>query len=76
MSKQNLRSLIENIVIEALEEWMDDCECNELAETDSKAGVKAFGDGEVEKKSKNEGSKKKDLPPAFLKNTKKKSKKA
>lgn len=74
MGKQNLRSLIENIVVEALEEWMD--ECDELVGTgNKKAGVKAFGDGEVEKKSKNEGSKKKDLPPAFLKNVKK-SKKA
>jgi len=75
MAKQNLRALIENIVVEALEEWMDDCECDELAEADKKAGVKAFGDGEVEKKSKNEGSKKKDLPPAFLKNVKKKKSK-
>jgi len=76
MAKQNLRALIENIVIEALEEWMDECECDDLAEGDSKTGVKSFGGGEVEKKSKNEASKKKDLPPAFLKNAKKKSKKA
>lgn len=73
--KQNLRALIENIVIEALEEWMDECECDNLAEADDKAGVKSFGGGEVEKKSKNEASKKK-LPPAFLKNAKKKSKKS
>lgn len=68
--KQNLRALIENIVIEALEEWMD--ESDDLDEADSKSGVKAFGGGNVEKKAKNEASKKK-MPPAFLKNIKKKS---
>lgn len=69
---KNLRTLIENIVVEALEEWMD--ECDEMDEADSKGGVKAFGGGDVEKKSKkNEGSKKK-LPPAFLKNIKKSKK--
>lgn len=52
MAKQNLRALIENIVVEALEEWMDDCECDELAEGDSATVVKSFGGGEVEKKSK------------------------
>jgi len=57
MAKQNLRALIENIVIEALEEWMDECECDDLAEVDSKAGVKAFGDGKIEK-MKNEAAKK------------------
>lgn len=71
--KKNLRALIESIVIEALEGWMD--ECDDLDETDSNGGVKAFGDGSVEKKTKNEGSKKKSLPPAFLKNVKKKSSK-
>jgi hypothetical protein len=72
--KQNLRALIESIVIEALEGWMD--ECDEMEEADSKGGVKAFGGGDTEKKSskKNEGSKK-SLPPAFLKNVKKKSSK-
>lgn len=71
--KQNLRALIESIVIEALEGWMD--ECDDMDEADSKGGIKAFGGGDVEKKSskKNEGSKKKSLPPAFLKNIKKKS---
>ncbi len=74
--KQNLRALIENIVIEALENWMDECD-GDLDEADSKGGVKAFGGGEVEKKSskKNEGSKK-SLPPAFLKTIKKKKSKA
>lgn len=71
MAKQNLRVLIENIVIEALEEWMDECECDDFAKADDKAGVKSFGGGEVEKKSKNECSKKKNLPPAFLENFKK-----
>jgi hypothetical protein len=52
MANQKLRALIENIVIEALEEWMDECECDELAEGDSATGVKSFGGGEVEKKSK------------------------
>jgi len=75
--KQNLRALIENIVIEALENWMDECEMtDELDEADDRGGVKAFGGGDVEKKAKakNEASKKK-MPPAFLKNIKKKSKK-
>jgi hypothetical protein len=71
--KQNLRALIENIVIEALEEWMD--EGDDLDEADSKGGVRAFGGGDVEKKAKNEASKKKKMPPAFLKNIKKKSSK-
>lgn len=50
--KKNLRALIESIVIEALEEWMDECECDELDEADAMAGVRAYGNAEVEKKSK------------------------
>ncbi len=53
MGKQNLRTIVESIVIEALEEWMDECEaCDDLAEADKIAGEKAFGGGSPEKKPK------------------------
>ena len=57
MTKQILRTLIENIVIEALEEWMNECECEDAA--GNKTSVASFGGGSAEKKLKNNSSKKK-----------------
>ena len=46
--KQNLRALIESIVVEALEEWMDECD---MRETNSD-NARSFGNGTVEKSKK------------------------
>lgn len=49
-----LQNIIESIVIEALENWMDECDCedDDLDETDVKSGQLSFGGGKAEKKSK------------------------
>lgn len=68
---KKLRTVIESIIIEALEEWMDECDSTDMGNKDN---AKNFGGGEIEKK--NEASKKKKMPPAFLRNSKKKTKKS
>ncbi len=51
MANHKLRTLIENIVIEALEEWMTECECEEQSK-DNSTGIRSFGSGKVEKSKK------------------------
>jgi hypothetical protein len=57
MSKNSkLQNIIESIVIESLEKWMDECDCEDddkdLDEADVKSGQRSFGGGQAEKKSK------------------------